>query len=97
VAVPVEELFAAVTDAVRREGWLPGVVLRERTATPYRNARFDWGEGSTRVVVGFEAKGDGKSIVALQHERLPDSESAATMKAFWRERLSGLKALLEAR
>jgi hypothetical protein len=97
VAVPVEELFAAVTDAARREEWLPGVVLRERTATPHRNARFDWGEGSTRVIVGFEVKGERKSVVALQHERLPEAETAATMKAFWRERLSGLKALLEAR
>jgi hypothetical protein len=97
VSVPFAELFAAVVDPVRRDEWLPGVVLRERTATPHRTARFDWGEGSTRVIFGFEAKGAGKSTVALSHERLPDSESAATMKAFWRERLSGLKALLEAR
>jgi uncharacterized protein YndB with AHSA1/START domain len=97
VAVPVEELYAAVVDPVRREDWLPGVVLSERTATPHRTARFDWGEGSTRVVVGFQAKGERKSVVALSHERLPDSETAATMKAFWRERLSGLKARLEVR
>jgi uncharacterized protein YndB with AHSA1/START domain len=97
VAVPIEDLYAAVTDAVRRDEWLPGVYLTERTATPHRGARYDWGDGSTRVVIGFETKGDGKSLIALQHQRLPDSETAATMKAFWRERLSGLKALLEAR
>jgi hypothetical protein len=97
VAAEVEELYAAVVDPARREDWLPGVHLRERTATPHRTARFDWGEGSTRVVVGFETKGDGKSLVAIQHERLPDAETTATMKAFWRERLSGLKTMLEAR
>jgi hypothetical protein len=97
VNVPVEELFAAMVDPMRRDEWLPGVVLRERTATPHRTARFDWGEGSTRVIVGFEAKDARKSVVALSHERLPDAETAATMKAFWRERLSGLKALLEVR
>jgi hypothetical protein len=86
-----------VVELARRDEWLPGVVLRERTATPHRTARFDWGEGSTRVIVGFVVKDERKSVVALAHERLPDSESAATMKAFWRERLSGLKALLEAR
>jgi uncharacterized protein YndB with AHSA1/START domain len=95
VGVPVEELFDAVTDPARREDWLPGVHLRERTATPHKTARYDWGEGSTRVVVGFLAKDARKSQVAIAHERLPDGESAATMKAFWRERLSGLKALLE--
>jgi hypothetical protein len=97
VAVPVEELYAAFTDEARRQDWLPGVHLRERTATPHKSARYDWGDGSTRVIVGFESKGAGKSLVALSHERLPESESAATMKAFWRERLSGLKALLESR
>jgi hypothetical protein len=97
VAVPVHELYAAFVDPHRREDWLPGVQLGERTATPHRSARFDWGEGSTRVVVGFEVKADAKSLVALQHERLPDAESAATMKAFWRERLSTLKTLLEER
>src|SRR5919199_5029979 len=56
VAVPVEELYAAVTEPARREQWLPGVHLRERTATPHRTARYDWGEGSTRVLVGFLAK-----------------------------------------
>jgi uncharacterized protein YndB with AHSA1/START domain len=97
IAVPVEELYAAVTDPRRREEWLPGVHLNERTATPYRTARYDWGEGSTRVVAGFDAKGEGKCQLSIQHEKLPDAESAATMKAFWRERLSGLQALLEAR
>jgi hypothetical protein len=97
IAVPVDQLYAAVTDPARREAWLPGVQLRERTATPHKGARFDWGEGSTRVVIGFEVANAGKSRVALQHERLPDAETAATMKAFWRERLSGLKALLESR
>jgi hypothetical protein len=97
IAVPVEELYAAVTDPRRREEWLPGVHLRERTTTPHRTARFDWGEGSTRVVVGFDRKDDGKAHVAIQHEKLPDSESAATMKAFWRERMSTLKTVLESR
>jgi hypothetical protein len=96
VAVPVERLYAAFTDPARRHDWLPGVYLSERTATAPKSARYDWGDGSTRVIVGFEAKGESKSVIAVMHERLPESESAATMKAFWRERLSGLKALLEA-
>jgi hypothetical protein len=97
VAAGVAELYAAIVDPARREDWLPGVHLRERTATPHRTARFDWGEGDTRVIVGFEAKSEGKSVIALQHERLPDGEAAATMKAFWRARLSTLKTLLESR
>jgi hypothetical protein len=95
IAVPVKRLFEAFTDESVRERWLPDGELRERTSRSPKSARFDWEDGSTRVVVGFDAKGDAKSQVALQHERLPDAEAAEKMKAFWRERLSAIKELLE--
>ena len=95
VAVPVERLFAAFVDAELRERWLPGDVLRERTSQPGRSARFDWEDGATRVSVAFTAKGEAKSQVALQHERLPDAGAAERTRAYWRERLAALKATLE--
>jgi hypothetical protein len=95
VAVPVERLFDAFVDESLRERWLPDGELRERTATKPKSARFDWGDGETRVIVGFESKGDAKSTVALEHERLADAEEAERMKAYWRERLSALKAQAE--
>jgi uncharacterized protein YndB with AHSA1/START domain len=95
VAVPVERLFEAFTDESLRERWLPGADLRVRTATAPRTARYDWEDGSTRVIVGFEAAGDAKSRVALSHERLPDADTADEMKSWWRERLTELKARLE--
>jgi hypothetical protein len=47
------------------------------------------------VTVAFEAKGQAKSTVALEHTRLPDAAEAERMKAFWRERLSTLSSQLE--
>lgn len=94
VAVPVERLFAAFTDPAIRKRWLPGDPLRERTSQPGRSARFDWAEDGTRVVVGFEDKGD-RSQVAVVHERLVNPAAAATAKAQWQERLTALKAMLE--
>lgn len=96
VAVPVERLYAAFVDPELRKRWLPGDRVRERKLLPPRSARFDWEDGGTRLVVGFEAKGPSKSHVALSHERVPDDEVAAELKAYWRERLTELKALLEA-
>ena len=93
--MPVERLFAAFADPELRERWLPGDRLRERTSQPARTARFDWGDGATRVVVGFTAKGEAKSQVDLAHERLPDARAADRARADWRERLAALKALLE--
>lgn len=95
VEVPVDRLFEAVTDAGLRERWLPGADLRERTSQPGRSARFDVGGDGTRVNLGFTARGEKRSQVALQHERLPDAASADKAKAYWRDRLAALKTLLE--
>ena len=95
IAVPVERLFGAFDDEALRERWLPGAELRLRTATAPRTARYDWEDGSTRVIVGFDDLGEAKSRVALSHERLPDADTAGEMKAWWRERLTALKSQLE--
>ena len=97
VNVPVERLFDAWADEDERARWLPeSDRLAERTSTRPRSARYDWDGGPTRVVVGFESKGEAKSLVALSHERLPDSREGERMKALWRERVAALKELLEA-
>ena len=95
VNVPVDRLYDAFVDEALRERWLPDGELRERTATRPKSARFDWGEGDTRVIVGFQVKGDAKSTVALEHERLADAEEAERMKTFWRSRVATLKEVLE--
>jgi hypothetical protein len=95
VAVPVERLFAAFVDESLRARWLPDGALRPRTVTEPRSARFDWGDGGTRVIVAFAAKGEAKSTAALQHVRLADAEEAERMKAFWRQRVATLKEVLE--
>jgi len=95
VAVPVERLYDAFVDESLRERWLPDGELRERTASKPKSARFDWGDGDTRVIVWFEARGDAKSTAALQHERLADAQEAERMKTFWRDRVATLKEVLE--
>jgi hypothetical protein len=95
VAIPVERLFDAFVDESTRDRWLPDGELRERTSTRPKSARFDWGDGETRVNVGFQAKGDERSTVDLEHERWPDAEQAERMKAYWRECVAALKSQLE--
>lgn len=96
VAVPVEYLYDAFVDESLRAQWLPDGRLRERTATKPSSARFDWGDGSSRVNLVFVAKDEKKSTAALEHVRLSGAAEAERMKAFWRARLSGLKSHLEA-
>jgi len=96
VDAPVDQLFDAFADESLRLRWLPDGELRERTATKPRSARYDWGDGSTRVHVVFEAKGEARSTVVISHERLAGEDEAERMKAYWRARVGTLKEVLEA-
>jgi Domain of unknown function (DUF4287) len=96
VDVPVERLYEAFVDESLRRRWLPDAELRVRTVTEPKSARFDWGDGETRVNVWFEAKGERRSTAALQHERLSGGEEADRMKVYWRGRVAELKEVLEA-
>jgi uncharacterized protein YndB with AHSA1/START domain len=94
-AVPAERLYDAFVDPSVRERWLPDAELSERTATRPKSVRFDWADGSTRVNVTFVAREETKSTVAVEHRRLQSGDEAARLKAYWRERLLGLKELIE--
>jgi uncharacterized protein YndB with AHSA1/START domain len=86
--VSVTALFDAWADADVRRRWL-GSTVKVRTATSPRSMRLGWADG-TIVVVGFEAKGTSKSVVALSHTKLPDKDSANRLKQYWAERLDAL-------
>lgn len=95
IDAPVESLFQAFEKESIRSKWLPDADLHLRTATAPVSARYDWGDGTTRLVVGFERLGPNKSRVALEHEKLPDGKVAERLRPWWRERVSDLKQLLE--
>jgi uncharacterized protein YndB with AHSA1/START domain len=93
--VNVEPLFQAFADGRRRSRWLEAGTLRTRTTQPGKSARFDFKQGETRVHAYFTGKGESKSTVQIQHERLPDANAVEEMRAFWKERLQRLARLLE--
>ena len=95
IAVPVDVLFDAFVNPRSRRKWLAGGTMSLRTSQPANTARFNWADGSTRVMASFVEKGASKSTVAVAHERLPDADEAETTKIAWRERLSDLKTFLE--
>ena len=66
----VGELFDAFEDLDVRRRWLPDAELSTRTATRPKSARYDWEDGSTRVVVAFEAKGSQRGD-RLRQPRAP--------------------------
>lgn len=97
MAVPVGRVYEAFADPACRGLWLPDARLSTRTANPPTSARFDWADGRSRLHVVLQAKGEAKTTAAVEHARLADAAEADRMKAFWRERLTALRAQLEAR
>ncbi len=95
IAASPDAVFDAFTDKSTRAVWLPDTDLSERTATRPLRARFDWGDGTSRIHVQLQAKGAGKTTVSVEHARLADAKAVAEQKQYWRERLLVLKALLE--
>jgi Domain of unknown function (DUF4287) len=88
-----ERVIHAFVNAAVRDRWLPGVDVGDMERTPDR-IRFGWTDGASRVTVSVSSAA-GKTLVVVQHDRLRDGSSAQRMKAFWRDRLTVLKALLE--
>jgi uncharacterized protein YndB with AHSA1/START domain len=94
IAVPLDDLFEAWSDAKRRKSWLQAAKLVIRKTTPRKSMRITWPD-ETNVEVGFSAKSEAKSVVAVQHSKLKDSDDVAAKKALWSAALTRLKEQLE--
>ena len=93
-AVDVDTLFDAFANARTRNRWLTGVKPTIRTAKKPKTMRIGLDDG-TLVVVGFYPKGEQKSQVAIQHQKISSKAEAEKLKTFWGERFEALAALLD--
>lgn len=96
VAADAATALAAFTDESIRDRWLPSAPLRRRPTRAALAARFDWSDPPSRVVVGVVPRDDGRTVVAVTHEQLPDAEAGNRLKAAWRRSLDDLRTFLEA-
>ena len=92
--VGVGKLFKVFADTPQRNKWLERGMLKVRTAHKDRSVRFDFRDGTSRVVASFDSKGRSKTTVTIQHERLPDAGAVEEMRALWKELLDRLATVL---
>lgn len=95
INAPAEAVSDAFTDDSQRARWFADAPISVRTANRGRSARFDWADPPSLAGYTLFAKGEGKTQVALEHDKLPDAEAAERIKLLWRERLTALKEMLE--
>ena len=94
--VGVRQLSRMFEDARRRNHWLEARTLKLRTGRPGQSARYDFRDGTSRVMAYFESKGRGKATVHIQHEGLPSADSVEEMRTFWKARLGKLSEIMPA-
>jgi Activator of Hsp90 ATPase homolog 1-like protein len=92
--IGVGKLFRAFAETPQRNRWLERGTLKVRTTLRNRSVRFDFRDGSSRVVASFDPKSRSKTTVAVQHERLPDARAVEEMRGMWKEHLKRLAEVL---
>jgi len=95
VRIPLDRLYTAWSEPRQRLRWLPDAPIEVRRAADGKSMRITWKMGESSVDVGFYAKGGDKSMVAVEHSKLPDATTATRQKHYWGDALGRLKALLE--
>ena len=95
ITAAVPKLYDAFGNQKTRAKWLKEDGLVQRTAIEDKSMRVTWNDKKTILAITFLPKGENKSQVVVQHSKLPNAKSAATMKKFWSEALDRLKALIE--
>jgi hypothetical protein len=88
-----EEIYARLLEHLRGMSALAGVDLAGEPRTSVTDKRRYWRatltDGSA-VTIAVEAKGSGKSLVAVSHEKLSDSEAPARWRTFWKGELQAI-------
>ena len=92
---PVEVVFEAWNDPVRRIEWLPGADLTIRKATPAKSLRITWNPGEN-LDVNLFAKGDCKCTCSAEHSKFKNPADVERLRSFWSDALNRLKSQVEA-
>jgi hypothetical protein len=95
VNVPVEQLFLMWTDPARKRKWLPGHRFTVSKLTMNKSIRAAWEDGETRISVEFYSKGENKSQVVVQHQKILSPGSADEFRDMWTAMLNALKDQLD--
>ena len=88
--VAVDRLFAAWTDESERDQWLAPGTLTLRTAQDDRSARFDLADSCGILALWFTDKGDDKSSVQIQNDKLPSRQATVDFREAWKAHMASL-------
>ena len=91
----VTRVFAAWAEDDLRIGWLDATGWNLRKAIPCKSLRITWKDGHTHVDVHLWPRGEGRTLLQLEHSKLESLEEVHRFKAFWDVALERLREMLE--
>jgi uncharacterized protein YndB with AHSA1/START domain len=95
IKAPLAKLFKSFANEKARQAWLPEDGLTTRKATPNKSMRITWNDGKSSLEISFNSKDHDKSLVVVQHSKLPHAKASAKMKTYWAKALDRLREALE--
>jgi hypothetical protein len=93
IDVSLPKLYAAAADAAQRKKSFPRGAFDSSSQTKDKYLNGSW-NGSTRLNIGFYAKGDNKSQIALQVSKLAKASDVEAERQAWKAALSKLQTML---
>jgi hypothetical protein len=90
VSVPINILYNFWNDDNKRNQWFLQDGLDIRTRSLNKNMHINWLDGKTSIDVNFYHKGQDKSQVVVQHNRLSSLNESEKMKLYWKSKLEQL-------
>lgn len=90
-----EMVHAALADDEQRSQWLEDGVVSLRTASAPKSVRLDDLEAGVIIAAFLTAKGDEKTSLQIQAEKLPGKDAGDVWKAAWKPRLAELAKFID--
>lgn len=90
---PVDKVFEAWIKPEARKQWLESPEFEIRTFTENKSIRITW-PVQTNVEVYFTVKGEEKTQISIQHNKLPKQSDVKERKGYWQKQINRLADFL---
>jgi hypothetical protein len=94
IAAPLAALYRAAATPAQRRRWFPEAEFQPSSQTKDKYLRGAW-NGGARLEIGFVARGEGKSQIAVGVSKLRSRRDVEGQRATWKKALAALAASLE--
>ncbi len=95
VNVPLAELYAATVNDKMRARWFPTGAFAVSSRTKDKYFRGPWGKNGARLEIGFYAKGEGKSQITVQVNKMTKEADVERERAAWKKAMEKLQTVLK--